>query len=268
MTYRVGHVRRGTSMLPRAESTAPASCAHCAEGETKAEQGPDEKLGVFGLKCENTHRPHTLSNASTCIKSTASHPRHFRSILVSTLRPCRSQQLPNAHTGSYTTAHPIPCQAIPSHVAPDTPAPHAHPTFPRSQALGTLLQPPAPSGPSSVGSPTPPLLPTDILEPPLISLEEQHSLPARPAAWLSCGVSPHPPPSAERESLAQEMGSPGQPGPSLCQAQGSGGGGMGICAGSKGAWPTGHPAPPKAMTSLLLPPPQGSPTPRRPLQGS
>lgn len=132
----------------------------------------------------------------------------------------------------------------PAHVAPETPALSTHPTFLPCPALGTLLQSLAPSGPSSASSSTPPCSPQTFLSLLLSLWREQHSLlarPARPAAWLSCGVSPHPPPMGRRESLAQKTGSPGQPGPPLCQGLDSGGGGVGISARSKGAWPTGHP---------------------------
>lgn len=87
---------------------------------------------------------------------------------------------PNAHTGSHTTAPTDSRPGRPLPRGPKDPCPQRPPTCSPSQALGTLLRPRAPSGPSSVGSPTPPLLPTDILQPPLISLEEQRSLPGRP----------------------------------------------------------------------------------------
>lgn len=108
---------------------------------------------------------------------------------------------------------------------------HQIPSRPSLPKLPGRPQPSAPAPPSPHRRLwehfSSPWLPPQTFLSLLLSLwREQHSLPARPArpaAWLSRGVSPHPhpPPTARRESLAPETGSLGQLGPPLCPGPGS-----------------------------------------------
>lgn len=132
-------------------------------------------------------------------------PLH-RNTPMSTPSSSPSQALPNTGTASPASHGPPDFRpGLPLPSGPGDPSPQRLPPFPPSRAPGTLLSP---------------WLPPQTFLSLLLSLwREQHSLPARPArpaAWLSRGVSPHPPSTARRESLAQETGSLGQSGPPLC----------------------------------------------------
>lgn len=134
--------------------------------------------------------------------------------------------LPHPH--SITPSSPLPL-GLPSQAAPE-----AHPR--PSQLWETST-----ARPSWAGGPTPALLPTDILESPLISLEGAAQPPCQAAAWLSCGVSPpapHPWPGEKvwRRSPEPAPGSRSTPPP----GPGHGGGGGGPSLGMKRAGPMGH----------------------------
>lgn len=159
-------------MSPGVESIDPASCTHCPEGMIKAEWGPDENSGVPSPKYESTHSSHTLeNNTSTCRKAQLPAPgtSHIHSGAHSDLASPRCFLTPTLGPTRHCPPDSLPGHPLPR--GPRDPSPSTHPTFPPSQAPGRFLQTLAPSWPCSGGQPHTPLLPTDILESPLISLE-------------------------------------------------------------------------------------------------
>lgn len=116
------------------------------------------------------------------------------------------------------TAHPTPCQAIPSRVAPETPALAPTPPSLHLRLREDFSRPWLPPGPAQASSRTPPCSPQTFLSLLLSLWREQRSLPARPAAWLSRGVSPHP--HGQEGRFGSGDGNLGQPGPPLCQGPG------------------------------------------------
>lgn len=160
-------------VLPRAEGTDPAPIP-TAQGRGHGRAGTGENSGVPAPSA-GTHCSHTLRTRHRR-RSTAPIPRppSIRTP-TSTPRPRRSPELPNTHAASTHHCPPEPLQGRPLPRGPRDPCPQRPPHLPR---LGLWEH----SSPAPWALPTgshTTLLPTDILESPLISLEGAAQPPAR-----------------------------------------------------------------------------------------